>query len=259
MKQLPPLDVHAHIAASISRNDLESLGAVILIATRSLQEYSEVSGRSDLTAIWGVGCHPGLVGAHRDFDSESFRKAMQTTACIAEVGLDGSSRLTMDVQVRTLRSILSLVKESPRLVSLHSYRATGQLLELLNEQKTSSECVLHWWLGDDNETKAAIKLGCSFSVNYSMIRATQSWQHIPLDRLLVETDHPSGDRFSPLPRQPGRVQEVELAIAQHYGMGVEQLRNQIWRNFARLVSLTDTQDLLPAPVNKMVDYARSVS
>lgn len=258
MKQLPPLDTHAHIAASISNNDLEALGAVILIATRSLKEYSEVSKRSDRTVIWGVGCHPGLVGSHRDFDSESFKKAMTTTPYIAEVGLDGSSRVVMDAQVRTLRSILRLVQDNPRLVSLHSYQATGRLLELLNEQKLPLGSILHWWLGDDNETKAAVELGCSFSVNYSMIRSTQSWRLIPLDRLLLETDHPSGDRFSSIPRQPGRVQEVEKVIAKYHGIEVQQLRNQVWKNFARMVSVTETRALLPGPVSKMIDYATTL-
>jgi TatD DNase family protein len=257
VKRLPPLDMHAHVAASISNHGLESLGAVIFIATRSLQEYSRVSRRNDLTAIWGAGCHPGLVGAHRDFNSESFREAIRTTAYVAEVGLDGSSRVAMDVQVRTLRSILRLVQDNPRVVSLHSYRATGKLLELLSEQKVSPGFVLHWWLGDDNETKTAINLGCSFSVNYSIIRSTQSWRLIPLDRLLLETDHPSGDRFSPPPRQPGSVQEVERVLAKHHAITPEELRSQIWRNLARIISATNTHQLLPVPVKNMLDYISS--
>jgi TatD DNase family protein len=258
VKQLPPLDVHAHIAPSISTHDLESLGAVILIATRSLQEYSEVSARTDLTSVWGVGCHPALVGAHREFDPNTFKKAMSTTAYIAEVGLDGSSRVTVATQMRTLRSIFHLIEDNPRIVSLHSYRATAELLGLLKERERLPGCILHWWLGNDNETTSAIKLGCSFSINYSMARVTQSWRLIPLDRLLVETDHPSGDRFSSMPRQPGRVQEVERAIAKQHGIGVEQLRNQVWRNFARIVSSTNTQQLLPTPVRKMIDYASTI-
>lgn len=258
MKQLPPLDAHAHIAASVSTHDLESLGAVILIATRSLQEYAEVSGRTDLTGVWGVGCHPALAGAHRDFDQDTFSKAVDTTAYIAEIGLDGSSRVAIETQMRTLRSIFHAIQDNPRIVSLHSYKATAKLLGLLEEQERLTGCILHWWLGDDDETQLAIKLGCSFSVNYSMLRGTQSWRLIPLDRLLVETDHPSGDRFSPMPRRPGRIQEVERTLAKHHGIGVEQLRDQVWKNFARIVSSTGTKQLLPTPVRKMIDYASMI-
>jgi TatD DNase family protein len=253
MRELPPLDVHAHVATDIAKSDLEALGAVVLIATRSLADFSLVSDRRDLVSVWGVGCHPSLVGVQRAFDAGLFEKALSTTAYIAEVGIDGGSRVPIAKQEETLEAILRIVDRLPRVVSFHSYKATRELLDLLTEHGPQSGRILHWWLGDTSETNRALDLGCDFSVNYSMIRASDVWKSIPLNRLLLETDHPSGDRFSASPRQPGRVQSVEAAIAKHHGMPASEVRKQIWANFARIVSDTGTGPLLPRPVRSMID------
>ncbi len=253
MRQLPPLDVHTHVATDIAKADLESLGAVVLIATRSLADFDLVADRSDLVSVWGVGCHPSLVGVQRAFDSVGFEKALAGTPYVAEVGLDGTSRVPIATQTETLEAILGIVDRLPRVVSLHSYKATSDLLEVLGNHGSRPGRILHWWLGDEDETKTALDLGCYISVNYSMTRTTDTWKTIPLDRLLVETDHPHGDRFSASPRQPGRVQSVEAAIAKHHGLGVDAVRKQLWRNFARIVAETDCGQLLPHPVRSMID------
>jgi TatD DNase family protein len=253
MRELPPLDVHAHVATDIDATGLQRLGAVVLIATRSLADFEMVRERQDLVSIWGVGCHPSLVGIQRDFDAARFEGALADTPYVAEVGLDGGSRVPLEKQTETLNSILSMVARLPKLISLHSYKATGELLDCLSLYGAQPGRILHWWLGDSGETARAIELGCYFSINYSMIRTTDAWKLIPLDRLLTETDHPSGDRFSGSPRQPGRVQSVEVAIAEHHGISASAIRTQVWENFARTVADTETTSLFPHPVRSMIN------
>ena len=253
MKELPPLDTHAHVSTDIPAADLEKLGAVVLIATRSLSDFDEVVSRRDLVSVWGVGCHPSLVGVQRAFAPAEFERALATTPYVAEVGLDGDSRVPIEKQQETLRLILELVTRLPRIVSIHSYKATGAILSLLAEKGIQDGRILHWWLGDETETRRALELGCFFSVNYSMIRSTDTWRTIPVDRLLLETDHPSGDRFSAAPRQPGRIQSVEAAVAKQHGISAQQLRLRVWKNFAGIVSATNTRSLLPEPVQRMID------
>ncbi len=254
--KLPPLDTHAHVALEVPTRDLESLGAAVLIATRSADEFERVRARHDLVSVWGLGCHPSLVGVQRSFDSEKFRALLEFTPYVAEVGLDGDSRVPLENQTETLKAILDCVRQMPRVVSLHSFRATTDLLRVLDVQDGTSALILHWWLGTREETTWALELGCYFSVNYSMIRSTSQWRQIPLDRLLVETDHPSGDRFSSSPRQPGRVQDVERALGKLHGLSVEKVRLQLWQNFAALTSATSTAQMLPIPLRKMIAFAQ---
>ena len=252
MSVLPPLDTHAHIDASVSKRELEDLGAVVLIATRSLTDYELVRDRDDLVSVWGVGCHPSLVGVQKAFDGEAFRSAAQSTPYISEVGLDGTSRVPLARQQEVLADILSTAEELGRVVSLHSFEATTELMSLLDGRPAAPGRILHWWLGDRSSTRRAVELGCYFSVNFSMVRNSEVLNGLPLDRILFETDHPSGDRFSSRPRLPGRVQDVETALARHYGISVTQVRDQAWENFSRIVLATRTLELMPVPVRKMI-------
>lgn len=256
MTALPSLDVHAHVATDIGATDLEKLGAVVLIATRSVEEFQLVAARNDLVSVWGVGCHPSLVKVQKSFDSEAFHRALAKTPFVSEVGLDGDSRVAIDLQQRTFRTITRLLATSPRIVSIHSFKAADLVLDILDEFPGAPGRVLHWWLGTPEQTARAINMGLTFSVNFSMIRSTEIWKQVPLDRLLVETDHPHGDRFSPRPRQPGLVLAVESALARQHGISAEQLRQQTWTNFRRLVDQTNTHRWFPVAVQRMLEAAR---
>ena len=62
-RQLPPLDLHAHVDVGVGARDLEGLGAVVFAATRSLDESAAALTRSDAVTVWGIGCHPGVPAA----------------------------------------------------------------------------------------------------------------------------------------------------------------------------------------------------
>ena len=240
---LPPVDLHAHVDPSASEDDLQSLGAVIFAATRSLSEAGTALQRQDELIVWGVGSHPGLTSSHRSFDVTTFRSLIDQTAFVSEVGLDGGTKVPLDQQLQTLRGALRVLTDTPRITSLHSYRATDRLIAALRQQPVSG-VILHWWLGSVAATQEAVRLGCYFSINPAMFQRPAVLRHIPLDRLLTETDHPYGDRTGPDPRQPGNVFPVEHAIARLHGLGPGQVRRSIWRNLGRLIHDTGCSHLL---------------
>lgn len=240
---LPPLDLHAHIDPATPEDDLRALGAVVFAATRSLAEADNVLRRQDTQIVWGVGTHPGVVSAQRDFDADQFRTLIGQTAFVSEFGLDGGAKVPLDVQLQTLRGALDVLADSPRIASLHSYKATDQLIDTLVAQPVPG-VVLHWWLGSAATTERAIRLGCYFSINAAMFRRPGALSHIPLDRLLTETDHPYGDRSGPGPHQPGNVLPVEYAIAKLHGLEAGDVRRTMWRNINRLARETDCSHLL---------------
>ena len=246
MRSLPPLDLHAHIDAGIAAAELSALQAVVFAVTRSLDEAERALKRSDETTIWGVGCHPGLVGVQKEFDTERFRALVETTPYAGELGLDGVSRVPMAMQRRTLAAALSVLQRYPRITSLHSYKATSEVVSLLEEWPQPG-LILHWWLGTERETERAIELGCYFSVNRSSIRKTDLLAQIPLDRVLPETDHPFGDKGRG-PRRPGQVRQVEVALAEAHGISAEEIRTRTWQTLASIVQETKTGRLLPIQV-----------
>lgn len=248
MRQLPSLDLHAHIETGIEPSELEALNAVVFAATRSLDEAERAQTRADAMTIWGVGCHPGLVGAQKAFAVGRFRELIERTAYAAELGLDGGSRVPMETQKRTLSAALLVLSESPRLTSLHSYRATSDVLTVV-EQHQQPGLILHWWLGTPDETRRAIDMDCYFSANRSTVQRTEILNLVPLERILPETDHPFGDKGRGT-RRPGEVSEVEGAIGAVHGIAVEAVRRQTWVNLREVVLKASVGSLLPRNVRR---------
>lgn len=247
MRSLPPIDMHAHIEPDIAAADLLELGALVFAATRTLDEAARVLERSDPWTCWGVGCHPGLVAAHKAFDTDRFTQLITRTAYVSEVGLDGKSRVPMHTQQVTFEAVLTALQATPRITSIHSAAATSPVVDCLTERPIVG-AVLHWWLGDEVQTQRALELGCYFSVNASMIRRPEIFKTLPLERILPETDHPFADRSTGRGRQPGNVGEVEAALARLHSMDPVAVRGVMWRNLAVLVQATKCGTLLPRPV-----------
>lgn len=251
--RLPPLDLHAHINPKTHPADLERLGAVVFAATRSLDEYESVQGRRDQVTVWGVGCHPGVAQAQQEFDVERFGSLLASTAFVSEIGLDSRSKTPLDEQARVFASILSALRRAPRIASIHSAGVAGRVLDAL-EHTPIKGAVLHWWRGDESQTRRAIELGCWFSVNAAGTNYPNDIALIPFERILTETDHPSGDRSSASPRQPGAVDDVEQALSRVYDVDSSVIREQIWKNLVGLVEETNVHGLFPPAVQRMVAY-----
>lgn len=253
----PPLDLHAHIEATVEPHDLLALRAVVFAACRTLEESRQALDRqsSDLLTVWGVGVHPAVMDALETFDLAMFTSLIGRSAYVAEVGLDGKVKSRLPRQQEVLAEVLRALQANPRITSLHSYAATNELVEQLEDIRIDG-AVLHWWLGDAAATRRAVELGAYFSINAGGLKHAEVLSLIPLERLLTETDHPAGDRTSSMPRQPGNVSKVEKGLASIHGMKPTQIRRQCWSNLHALVASTGVAQLLPPKVGSVVSAAR---
>ena len=255
-RQLPPLDLHAHVDPRARAAELEGLGAVVFAATRSLDEYESARSRRDQVTVWGLGCHPGMADAQHTFNAARFAELVASAAYVSEVGLDGRSKVSPEHQERVFDSILEVLDLAPRIVSIHSSGAPGRVLDAV-ERRPIRGAVLHWWRGDAAQTRRAIELGCRFSINAAGTKYAEDIAEIPIERILTETDHPSGDRRSPAPRQPGAVADVEETLAQIYGIDRQAFRHLVWANFVTLVDDVEVDALLPNAVRRMTAFVRT--
>ena len=240
MKTLPPLDAHAHLSANRTSSEVAGTGTVLAM-TLSLDEAARVVDRVEPHSTWGVGCHPRQREPHEAFDAERFRALVERAAIVGEIGLDTGSRVPLDLQRRTFRQALDVVAELPLLVSIHSYRATGLVLDELRRRPVAVP-VLHWRTGSAQETQEAVALGCYFSLHSAVARHSKFRTRVPPERLLVETDHGYRD---PPAAIPCRVEWVEHLVGQQVGMGVEEVRRLAWRNLARILRETGTRARFP--------------
>lgn len=239
-----PLDAHAHIEPGIRPGELDALRACVIAVTRTLGEYAQTRGRPDRSVVWGAGCHPGLAREIKGFSATRLREAIESTPVIGEVGLDGAARTPMDAQVEALRGILAVASDTPRLLSIHSYRATSLVARELREFQPPA-AIVHWWLGSPGDTEAALEAGAYFSVNASQARSWKSLHLVPLDRLLLETDHPFGDRTESQPRRPGNLARSESAVSAALSLAPETLRRQTWRNLKTVSEKLGLAEMFP--------------
>lgn len=252
----PPLDVHAHVDPTTPVTDLLQLRAVVFAASRTLAESRVALDRqkTDLLTVWGVGVHPASKEALETFDPSAFETLVDRTAFVAEVGLDAKVKSRLPLQQEVLGQILTVLRSRPRLTSLHSYGATREIVELLHHHRIDG-AILHWWLGDAASTARALELGAYFSVNPANLKHADVLSAVPIDRLLPETDHPSGDRYARAPRQPGNVSGVEEELAKRHGMPATALRQRFWSNLKALASATGVSTLLPERVARIIAAA----
>jgi TatD DNase family protein len=249
-KNWPAFDAHAHIDTDIDADALAALGAIVLAATRDLDEFASVANRRDPTTVWGVGVHPGRSAAVRTFARQRFVELIAHTPFVGEVGLDGRSRVPMERQRDVLDEIFTVLDSEPRLTSVHSANATSEVLEAL-EQRPIGGVILHWWTGTPAETRRAIELGCYFSVNPTELTERRVLRHVPLRLLLPETDHPFGDRRTARAR-PGEVNAVERAIAEQSEIPATEIRPLLWSNLAAIVANTGTGGMFPKRVQALL-------
>ena len=240
MDELPTLDAHAHIDPKHSSEALAGSGAALAM-TLSLAEAEKVVDRLEPFVSWGVGCHPRRSEAQVDFDIDKFIELAGRAAFVGEIGLDRGSSVPLDLQLRNFRQILAALADLPCLVSIHSYQATGLLLEELRRNPIPFP-VLHWWTGSAAETTQAVELGCYFSIHSAVARQSKFRTRVPLERILLESDHAYGD---PPAAIRCRLEWVEHLVAQQRNLSVAQVRRLVWRNLARILESSQTIGRFP--------------
>jgi TatD DNase family protein len=155
---------------------------------------------------------------------------------------------------------LSFAGKNGRIVSLHSFgtnnsssaRSTSLILDELR-CTTVAAPILHWWTGNAAETRRAVELGCYFSVHSAVARRSLFRTQVPLERLLVESDHGWGDPPGAIPH---RVIWVEYLLSASLGMDVCEIRQLVWQNFSDIVRLTGTRELLPEQLVRILGETR---
>jgi len=221
------------------------------------------------------GLHPWLVGNRSEGWFKQFCEWLDRTpdTAVGEIGLDrwildrakaydlrlrGYRRAPLDEQITVFEQQLALATERKLAVTIHCLDAWGALQESLKNHPTPPRgFLLHAYGGSSELAHWFTERGAFFSFNGYFLgetktRAQDVFRHLPLDRLLVETDAPS----MPLPQKwrthklppgpdgvalnhPGNIEAVYAGLAALRGIGLDELSEVVAENFVRFFGKKD--------------------
>ena len=235
----PALDAHAHLDAALPPREIAHAGFALAM-TLSADEASLALARRDARVVWGIGCHPRRARAIRAFDRARFAKLATLTPLVGEIGLDATSRVPREEQLAAFRGALAVARDLGRVVSVHPHKTSDDVLDEIRRHKPPA-VILHWWSGDAQQTRRAVRLGCYFSVHRA-VADRLVWRDVPRERLLIESDIGYAEAPADAPVQ---VASTEKLLAARIDAATDDIRDGAWRALAELIRSTETLRLWP--------------
>lgn len=185
-----------------------------------------------------LGLHP-LLAPHPEAERRLFPELLQRTSYVGEIGLDFSKdgMATRVAQVDSFLFVLSQVRQTGKVLSIHSRKAENEVVEHLSSHSLRA-AIFHWFTGDDSALKRVIDSGHFLSINPSMLRSSRGKdivKQIPRERVLFETDGPycKGERG---PAGPWEVHRVAHYLAELWGCPIDAASAQVGQNFRQMLS-----------------------
>jgi TatD DNase family protein len=197
------VDFHCHVdlypdhIGLIAECDRKRVATLAVTTTlKAWRRNKELAEQSRYVRV-ALGLHPQLVAERAD-EVTLFEDLLAETRYVGEVGLDAGPRYYRsfaDQERVFARTLASCAEQGDKILSIHSVRAVGKVLEHLEARllPDRGRAVLHWFTGTASEAKRAAELGCYFSINAEMMRSPKHRSlvaKLPADRLLTETDGP---------------------------------------------------------------------
>lgn len=260
----PIFDAHNHLQDARLKSQLKSVvEALESIPVRKAavngtceEDWAEVLelSRKHAWVLPCIGLHPWHVKDRRNGWEGRFEELLDNNRCaVGEIGLD---RWIQDhdlfAQESVFRWQLQQAARRNLPVTIHCLQAWGALDEVLrSEPLPKCGFLLHSYGGPAEMIKGFVELGGYFSlsgyfVNERKGRQREVFRHVPMDRLLLETDAP--DMLPPPSHQlhflsdsqgaelnhPANIPAIYEFAAELYSIGMEELASIVEANFRRI-------------------------
>ena len=220
----------------------------ILCPGVSLKKFPEVlSIVNSYEDVYGaVALHPSEID---QIDSQALVEKLITHArnekivAIGETGLDYfHMQNSLEMQKERFRAHIRAAKDVKKPIIVHTRQAKDDTISILKEEGACEVgVVMHCFTEDISFAKKLFDLGfyISFSGIVTFPKALELHEvakHIPLDRILIETDSPY---LAPVPKrgkpnQPTYLRYIAEYLAELRGVSFDEFAEKTSRNFCRL-------------------------
>lgn len=197
-----------------------------------------------------IGWHPTEAGTYNDEVEQRLRRQLQHEKVVAlgEIGLDYHwMTAPKEVQEQVFRRQIALSKELDLPFVVHTRDALEDTYAIIKSEGVGPRGgIMHSYSGSLEMAERFIELGMSISFSgvVTFKKATdiqEAATHLPLDKILVETDAPY---LAPVPRR-GRENRTAYTryvvdkIAELRGLSVEEVASATYTNAQKIFRLKD--------------------
>ncbi len=185
-----------------------------------------------------IAIHPqDLEDDHKEDRLKRFERIIDEAKpdMIGEIGLDYYSHPhTRDYQLTFFQTQLKMAQDRGLPVDIHSRKAARDTLDILMKYKAKG--IIHSYSGSVEMADLYIKQGYYLSFGASVLfkgvrRPAEVIRHIPLERLLIETDAPYQSPIRDKIHEPADVTRIYETIAGIRGISIEDLCEIVEDNF----------------------------
>lgn len=240
------IDFHCHIDLYPDpvqvRNECERRGIYVLSVTTTPSAWNGTSALAGnaTTIRTAIGIHPQLAHQRRA-ELSLFDSIVPKTQYVGEIGLDGALEFRggWESQVLVFTHVLSRCHQAGgRIMSIHSRRASGAVLDHLEAFPGAGTPVLHWYSGSVRDLDRAISQGCWFSVGPAMMASEKGRAlvtRMPLDRILTESDGPFA-KVNGRTLMPWDVATAIESLAKAWSLSFEEAERRLRSNLQNILA-----------------------
>lgn len=262
MPEIRLFDSHCHLDDKTYSKDLDTVLSrarqagvracmVVGITPASSRKAVEIADRND-GLFASVGIHPHDASQCSEAAIQSLRELAASTPKVrawGETGLDFNRMYSpRPDQEKWFSRQIAEAKQAGLPLIFHERDSNGRFLDMLkNELPSGQTGVIHCFSGNRQELSAYLDLGLYIGITGVVTIKTRGQElrqlvnHIPDDRLLVETDAPyltpTPDRNRVKRNEPAFVKTVFLKLAEVRNQAPETLAPVIWDNTCRLFGI----------------------
>ncbi|WP_020006513.1 TatD family hydrolase [Salinicoccus albus] len=252
------IDTHVHLNADQYEEDLEAvvtraeeagIGKMVVVGfdRKTIERTMELIETYD--NVYGViGWHPvdAIDCTEKELEWIESLAEHKKIVGIGETGLDYHwDKSPHDVQKALFKKQIALAKRVGLPVIIHNRNATANCIEILkSENAHEAGGIMHAFSGDENDADEVLSMNFHISLGGPVtFKNAQDPKdiavHVPLDKLLVETDAPY---LAPHPyrgkrNEPALVKLVAEKIAELRGITFETLSEQTTKNAQNLFGI----------------------
>jgi len=233
------VDAHCHCHELGNLDDLADVVLAVSDDYDSSVKTVELAEQLSDRVIACVGVHPWEIDHGRVDDVEKVMGLISkrdVIRCVGEVGLDKRFvPRSFGTQLNVFRRFLAVAREYDLVVNVHAPDAWRDVVEELRRADID-RAVIHWYTGPLDLIDEIVDLGYFIGINPAakiQRKHVEVIRHVPRHAVVTESDAPY--EYRGLRLMPSLIRDTLTLISQIWGISVEDVREQIYSNFRRLI------------------------